>query len=134
MKLFTKQSAALLMALFALSSCVTQKKYAALQANYDKVTNDLRGCNEQKDLCNSNLSNCRTSLGDKQDQYNQLKDQLADCQTQRNKQLTQVGDLTVLSQQANENINKTLAQMQDKDKYIRLLLEAKSKADSKMMK
>src|ERR1019366_407929 len=59
-----------------------------------------------------------------------LKDQLADCKSQRDKQLTQVGDLTVLSKGANENINKTLAQLENKDKYIQMLLEAKSKADS----
>ncbi|MEO6038374.1 MAG: flagellar motor protein MotB, partial [Saprospiraceae bacterium] len=46
------------------------------------------------------------------------------------KQLTQVGDLTVLSQSANENIKETLAQLQKKDQYIHLLQAAKTKADS----
>ncbi|MCB0622827.1 MAG: OmpA family protein, partial [Saprospiraceae bacterium] len=49
---------------------------------------------------------------------------------QRDKQLSQVGDLTVLSQSASENIKETLSQLQQKDKYIHLLQNARSKADS----
>jgi chemotaxis protein MotB len=41
-----------------------------------------------------------------------------------------VGDLTVLSQSANENIKQTLQQLESKDKYIRLLQAARTKADS----
>jgi len=44
--------------------------------------------------------------------------------------MTQVGDLTVLTQSANENINKTLSQLEEKDKYIKLLQAARTKADS----
>ena len=44
--------------------------------------------------------------------------------------MQQVGGLTVLNQSANENINRTLAQLEKKDKYIGLLQAAKSKADS----
>lgn len=40
------------------------------------------------------------------------------------------GNLTVLSQSANDNIRETLAQLQQKDKYIQLLQAAKTKADS----
>jgi chemotaxis protein MotB len=115
---------------FLLASCVTQKKYAALQSDYDKLTADLHSCNEKKDLCNNDLNICRANLSGKETQYNMLNEQLADCKSQRDKQLTQVGDLTVLSKGANDNINKTLAQLQDKDQYIRLLLAAKNKADS----
>ena len=40
------------------------------------------------------------------------------------------GDLTVLSQSANDNIKETLSQLETKDKYIHLLQAAKTKADS----
>ena len=63
-------------------------------------------------------------------QITDLKEQITDLKTTRDKQLEQVGDLTVLSQSANENINKTLSQLAEKDKYIRLLQAAKNKADS----
>lgn len=115
---------------FAISSCVTKKKYLEAQNNLDKANGLLHASNEQRDLCQSDLAICRSSLGAKQVEYNMLNDQLTDCKSQRDKQLSQVGDLTVLSKGANENINKTLSQLKDKDEYIRMLLAAKSKADS----
>jgi chemotaxis protein MotB len=106
-----------------LSSCVSKKKYLEAQTNLDRVTADLHAANEKNSLCQNDLNVCRASLA-------LLTDQLTDCKSQRDKQLTQVGDLTVLSKDANENINRTLAQLKDKDEYIRMLLAAKSKADS----
>ena len=115
---------------FVLASCVTKKKFVELQGDLDKANTLLHACNEKKALCESDLSICRNTLSGKGDQYSMLIEQLNDCKTQRDKQLTQVGDLTVLSKGANENINKTLSQLEDKDKYIQLLLAAKNKADS----
>ena len=116
--------------LFLISSCVTQKKYAALQKQLQQATDDLHGCNEKKDLCQSDLKVCQATLGGKQDQLTQLNSQLADCKSERDKQVTQVGNLTVLSKGANDNINQTLSQLEGKDKYIQMLLAAKTKADS----
>jgi chemotaxis protein MotB len=123
--------------LLFMSSCVTTKKYKDLQSQLSQSNNALKGCNDQKDKIAARLSSCETdlamshnSLGGKQDEFNLLKEQLADCKSQRDKQLTQVGDLTVLSKGANDNISKTLSQLQDKDKYIQMLLAAKDKADS----
>jgi chemotaxis protein MotB len=113
-----------------LGSCVTQKKYAALKSDYDKLTADLHACNEQKDLCQSDLKVCQATLAGKAEQNTLLTEQLNDCKNQRDKQLTQVGDLTVLNKSANDNINQTLSQLESKDKYIQMLLAAKTKADS----
>jgi len=128
-------SAALL--LLSLSSCVTQKKYKALQSQLDQSNNLLKDCNDMKDKLGARLSSCendlamsRNSLGGKQDEFNLLKEQLADCKAQRDKQLTTVGDLTVLSKGANDNISQTLSQLKDKDQYLQMLLAAKNKADS----
>lgn len=113
-----------------LGSCVTQKKYAALKSDYDKLTADLHASNELKDLCQSDLKVCQATLTGKTEQNALLTDQLNDCKNQRDKQVTQVGDLTVLNKSANDNINQTLAQLESKDKYIQMLLAAKTKADS----
>src|ERR1043165_45850 len=127
---FSKPLLLILFLPFVLASCVTKKKFAELQGQLDKATAELHSCNEQRDLCRSDLKVCQTSLQGKQDQMNLLSDQLNDCKATRDKQLTQVGDLTVLSNKANENINQTLAQLEGKDKYIQMLLAAKNKADS----
>ena len=128
---------AAVLTLLCMSSCVTQKKYKSLESELSQTNGKLKDCNDIRDKLTSRLSSCendlamsRTSLGGKQDQFQQLKDQLADCQAMRDKQVTQVGNLTVLSKGANDNISATLAQLQDKDKYIQLLLAAKDKADS----
>jgi chemotaxis protein MotB len=128
-------SAAVIM--LSMSSCVTKKNYLALKTQLDQSNNALKDCNDQKDKLANRLSSCETdlamarnSLGGKSNEFNLLKEQLADCKAQRDKQLTQVGDLTVLSKGANDNIGQTLAQLKDKDQYIQMLLAAKNKADS----
>jgi chemotaxis protein MotB len=70
------------------------------------------------------------SQGSREEQLKDLRAQIADLQKSRDTQMQQVGGLTVLNQTASENINKTLAQLEKKDKYINLLQAAKSKADS----
>jgi chemotaxis protein MotB len=128
-------SAVLIM--LSLNSCVTQKKYKDLQSQLSQADASLKNSQDQTDKCNARLSSCETdlamshnSLGGKQNEFDLLKAQLTDCQSQRDKQLTQVGDLTVLSKSANDNISQTLSQLQDKDRYIQMLLAAKDKADS----
>ena len=113
-----------------LSSCVTKKKYQATLSDMTKAQQQLHAANEKKDLCEQNLNNCRSELSTLKATLAGKEDQLSDLKSQREKQLTQVGDLTVLSKKANDNINQTLSQLQDKDKYIQLLLAAKTKADS----
>ncbi len=115
---------------FALGSCVTQKQYKALKTELDTTKKSLDMCTDQRALCQSDLALCNANLKGKQEQFNLLNDQLADCKNQRDKQVTQVGDLTVLTKNANDNISQTLAQLETKDKYIQMLLAAKTKADS----
>jgi chemotaxis protein MotB len=59
-----------------------------------------------------------------------LKDQINDLKVQRDKSVTQVGNLTVLSQSANDNIGETLRQLEGKDQYIRFVQAARTKTDS----
>lgn len=129
MKSLRPYSIAILLSVF-LSSCVTQKKFSALQTELTKAQEQLHACNEKKDLCQTDLTNCRTELSTTKATLAGKEEQLADCKNQRDKQVTQVGNLTVLTQKANDNINQTLSQLQDKDKYIQMLLAAKTKADS----
>lgn len=127
--------------ILSLPSCVSKKKMAALEANYNKdlgVANKQLGeLGEQLNDCMEKLSTCKASkerlsgnTEARADQLQDLKDQLNDCKSQRDKQMDQVGDLTVLSQSANDNIKETLGQLEQRDEYIHLLQAAKSKADS----
>jgi chemotaxis protein MotB len=125
-----------------LSSCVvSKKKYTALQQEMDeykaksnetlnKCQADLFTSQQSVSKLNNDLVLANSSIISKTSQIESLKEQLDDCRAVRDKQLSQVGNLTVLTQQANDNIKETLAQLERKDKYIHLLQAAKSKADS----
>ena len=107
-----------------------QKDLALANKQLGECGESLNDHMSRLNTCQSELRNTQNTLGLREEQIGDLKDQLADVKAQRDKQLTQVGDLTVLSQSANENIKETLSQLEKKDQYIHLLQAAKSKADS----
>jgi chemotaxis protein MotB len=129
---------------FLMTSCVSKKKLVGKQTELDRINkelgkcglqvNELMGklsaCNKDNESLRGELKTAQSSLQLRQEQVTDLKEQIGDIRTQRDKQVTQVGDLTVLSQSANNNIKETLSQLEKKDKYIHLLQAAKTKADS----
>lgn len=127
-----------------LTSCVAKKKYTSLQAELATANKDLGKCGESLNdalsklgACEKDRENLRSELNAsksaqqlREEQIRDLRAQIEDYKKQRDKQIDQVGNLTVLSQSANENIKETLSQLERKDKYIHLLQAAKTKADS----
>ncbi|GAB4493740.1 MAG: OmpA family protein [Saprospiraceae bacterium] len=127
-----------------MTSCVAKKKYTSLQSELEAANKDLGKCGESLNAALAKLTTCekdkenlrtelntaRTSLQLREEQIKDLRAQIEDFKMQRDKQLDQVGNLTVLSQSANENIKETLSQLERKDKYIHLLQAARTKADS----
>lgn len=104
-------------------SCAAKKELETARAELSEKSETIAGLK-------LDLKEARTTIGFNNQSIMSLEKQLADCKEQRDKQLTQVGDLTVLSKSANENIGETLAQLRTKDKYIHMLQAARSKADS----
>ena len=113
-----------------LSSCVTKKQFQSVQTELSRTERDLRVANENLSLCQGDLKAANASLNLRKEQYDDIRDQLNDAKNQRDKQVTQVGNLTTLSKSANANIAKTLQQLEQKDKYIQLVQAARTKADS----
>lgn len=125
------------LALILLVSCVSKKKFIAVQ-------DELASCNEQLgksglslndymnrlQKCQADADANKSSLSHEMDKSKDLRTQLDDCKNLRDKQMSQVGDLTVLTKSANDNMKETLEQLSKKDQYIHLLQAAKSKADS----
>lgn len=121
----------------AFTSCVSKKKFTSLQQELASTKADLerRGelVNDFKNklvACEQERDRAASNSTQKDNQISDLRTQIEDLRKVRDNQMQQVGGLTVLNQSANENINKTLAQLEKKDKYINLLQAAKSKADS----
>lgn len=134
-----KQTIPLVLGVILLStSCmVSKKKYTALQSELETTNNHKKELenklfaseNSVNRLVNEN-TNLNSSLIGRQELIDDLKIQIEDCKKIRDQQLNRVGDLTVMTQAANDNMKETLAQLERKDKYIHLLQQAKSKADS----
>ncbi|GGD61977.1 MAG: OmpA family protein [Emticicia sp.] len=128
----------------SLTSCVAKKKLTALQSQYDKAQADLVKCGDSVQDYKDKLERMSklqqeseaqknatlATVQQRDQQINDLKDQVNDLRKLRDKQVEQVGNLTVLSKAANDNIDKTLSQLATKDKYINLLQAARTKADS----
>ena len=92
-----------------LSSCISKKEHAALQAQHDKVKDELLAvktsltkCMIDKEKCESDVSNLNRTI--------------VDLKNDKKKTLEYVDNLTVLTQGANDNIKETLAQLSKKDK------------------
>lgn len=123
-----------------LSSCVGKKKYTSLQTSLDASNKDVSRLSKElndvmKDLksCNAKLSASKVDakeLNMRQEQIQDLKAQIEDLKKQRDQQYNTVDDLTVLSKSANENMKETLSQLETKDKYIKYVQGARTRADS----
>ncbi len=133
----TKKLVYTLLVGLAFTSCVSKKKFASLESELASTKADLerRGelVNDFKNklvACEQDRDRATTNASQKDSQISDLRAQIDDLRKVRDSQMEQVGGLTVLNQSANENINRTLSQLEQKDKYINLLQMAKSKADS----
>lgn len=134
----------LILPLLSLSSCVTKQAYLGLQAELDSANqeignlgvtisdymNRLAICEQDKERLMGQIRTSENESRLRQEQISDLREQLQDVRSQRDMQVERVGDLTVLSQSANENIRETLSQLEKKDDYIQFLQLAKTKADS----
>ena len=130
--------------IFFMTSCVSKKKFGALQTEYDTANQQLGQCGQklnaqlgeistlkgERDKLKGDLQTSSSLLRSKEEQILLLKEQIEDMKSQRDKQVSQLDELTSLSQSANENIKETLAQLESKDKYINLLQAAKTRTDS----
>lgn len=127
-----------------LVSCVSKKQYLSLQTELDAANADLgkcgeslsdymnrlQACQQENSKLKSDLKGAENTIQLRQEQIVDLRNQISDIQKQRDQQLSTVDNLTTLSQSTTENIKETLSQLEKKDKYIRLLQAAKSRADS----
>jgi chemotaxis protein MotB len=99
-----------------LTSCVSQKKYADLDAQYQTTKQEL--VDTKADLQSCLLE--KEHLGELNKTLKVDKDQ----------SLKQVENLTVLTQASSDNIKQIIAQLSEKDKYINGIRAAMTKKDS----
>jgi chemotaxis protein MotB len=132
------------LAFISLTSCVSKKQFLKSQDDL-RIANEqlgkcgeslndymkrLSACNQETERLKGEIKTAQGTVQVREEQIKDLKDQIADVRAARDKQVQQVGDLTVLSQSASQNIKTTLDQLEGKDRYIKYLQAAKSTADS----
>ncbi len=113
-----------------LTSCVTKKQYAALQADYAKLqaekgalSTDYQGLQVKQAESSTNVKSLEARLAEAQKANKELKRQYAALQKSLDQSLHQ-------NSQGNVNISKLVDEINASNRFIKQLVEAKTKSDS----
>lgn len=106
-----------------LTSCVSQKKFAELESK-QKDTEDLLNSATVK------LNSCIEEKATAEARLQTLEDQAAYLKNNNQVLIDNIGNLTELSAQGAENLEKSLERIQEKDLTIRKLQDAVTRRDS----
>lgn len=105
------------------SSCVSKKKFASLEAKNKEIQDLLNTSTVKLNLCNEEKSGLNASLAS-------LKDQLENLKKNNSDLINNMGNLTTLSKQGAQNIEKALETIKEKDIKITRMQDALTKKDS----
>lgn len=106
-----------------LGSCVSKKKYTAIQLSNQTLHGKLDEANRALNECNSRLASMETSNA-------HLKDQVAEMSITNQALLNNVGNMVTLSAKEASNLEKSLESIKEKDLQIRTMQDALDKKDS----
>ena len=107
----------------AMSSCVSNKKYAELQLQYNSVQDDFRTTRENLIECNAEGRNLQNQIATLTKQNEELRKGLASLKGTLDKSMNQ-------NLQSSTNIEKLVDEINASNRYIKQLVDAKSKSDS----
>jgi len=105
------------------TSCVTSKKFEALQSDYNQLKNDHQESLMQLTKCNANVTNLEDRLAEARQNNDNLRASLTDMQNSLNTSLTQ-------GTQSGANIAKLVDEINNSNRFIQHLVQAKNKSDS----
>lgn len=113
----------ILLVIILLSSCVSQKKYAELEATNQKNLNLLNSATVK-------LNTCLDEKASAEAKYKALQEQVAFLKDNNQDLINNMGNLTTLSQKGAENLEKSLESLKEKDLVIRTMQDAVTRRDS----
>tara|TARA_Y100000287_G_C14124678_1_gene306700 strand:- start:19 stop:480 length:462 start_codon:yes stop_codon:yes gene_type:complete len=113
----------ILLILILLSSCVSQKKYAELEATNQKNLNLLNSATVK-------LNSCLDEKATAEANSKALQEQIAFLKANNQDLINNMGNLTTLSQKGAENLEKSLESLKEKDLVIRTMQDAVTRRDS----
>ena len=113
-----------------LFSCVSTKKFKALQSKYDSlsksdadVQNDLKNCNGKTADLTRSKSDCDAQVA-------ALNKQIAFLKDNNTQALKQLEDMSIISSEQAQSIRQSLSNLGAKDAYIQSLQQAMAHKDS----
>jgi len=110
--------------LIALSvSCVSNKKFQALQSDYNALQGRNNALAQENQNCQSNLGAANVKIAGLQDQLQAERAHVQSLQASLEKCLTSTS-------QGNVNISKLVDEINASNKYIQQLIASKNKSDS----
>ena len=122
MKYFLR-SLLILTASVMFTSCVTQKKFAALETEYNGLKKDYQQNQLQLTECNTRASSLDERLAEAQKNNENLRSNLAEMQKSLNRSLAQ-------SSQGNMSISKLVDEINSSNRFIQHLVQTKNQSDS----
>lgn len=106
-----------------LTSCVSQKKYTDLENQSDRYRNDLKLCESEQIIAETNLAN-------EKNKADKLESQLEYFKSTNTNLLERLSDLSVVSKAGAESIKKSLEALNEQNKYIKNLTTSMQRKDS----
>jgi len=113
-----------------LSSCVSKKEYASLEATHQKTKDELLAVKTNLTKCLIESEKNQSQSTRYQSKISDLEGTVTELKKDKRKTLEFVDNLTVLTKGANDNIKETLIQLSKKDQYIKYIRKAMTKKDS----
>jgi len=105
------------------TSCVSTKKFNALQADYNSLLARSTQIGKEGETCKGNLDRATVQISSLQEQINSERDHAKTLQAALEKCLTSAS-------QGNVNISKLVDEINASNKYIQELIASKNKSDS----
>lgn len=121
-------SSILLVAL--LTSCVSKKKYVALQASNQNLLDKNSDLQRELDACKGDKSAADLKISNLETSNQHLRDQVSEMSVTNQALLNNVGNMATLSSQEASNLEKSLESIKEKDLQIRTMQDALDKKDS----
>ncbi len=118
-----KKTFLLVLAVLVTASCASKKDLEALKRKHARTKDQLA-------TVEKNLVKCMSQKERYIEKSKMLQNNISDLKKDKEKTLKQVGDLTVLTQGAQDNIKETIAQLSKKDAYIDRIRAAATAKDS----
>ncbi len=139
-----KKVSLLAVSMLLLASCVSKKKFAAMNADrmraesaLEKLRSEMKDCDEARtDLKNrltaseGKLKSQETDLSTLRGRNKDLEDQLAFMKTTNTNLLERLSDLSIVSKAGAESIKKSLDALDEQSKYIKDLTSSMQRKDS----